>query len=96
MHQKHPRRLLLYHKFRNIMLRPKKVKKEKVQLTRDSYKKARRIFSYLKPYRISFLIGWIFLGFIYFCRINFPGFTRTIARNRKRRPNINVRSCKSN
>ncbi|MDH4473370.1 MAG: ABC transporter ATP-binding protein [Fluviicola sp.] len=43
------------------MLRPKKVKKEKVQLTRDSYKKARRIFSYLKPYRISFLIGWIFL-----------------------------------
>lgn len=43
------------------MLRPKQVKKEKVQLTRDSYKKARRIFTYLKPYRFEYGIGWIFL-----------------------------------
>lgn len=43
------------------MLRPKKKKKEKVQLTRDSYKKATKIFSYLKPYRLQYTIGWIFL-----------------------------------
>jgi ABC-type multidrug transport system fused ATPase/permease subunit len=43
------------------MLRPKQAKKEKVQLTRDSYKKARRLFSYIRPYRVSYLIGWIFL-----------------------------------
>jgi ABC-type multidrug transport system fused ATPase/permease subunit len=43
------------------MLRPKQGKKEKIQLTRDSYKKARRIFSYLRPYRFEYGIGWIFL-----------------------------------
>lgn len=43
------------------MLRQKKEKKEKVQLTRDSYKKATKIFSYLKPYRLQYTIGWIFL-----------------------------------
>lgn len=43
------------------MLRPKQARKEKVQLTRDSYKKARRIFSYLRPYRVQYGIGWIFL-----------------------------------
>lgn len=43
------------------MLRPKQAKKEKIQLTRDSYRKARRIFTYMKPYRTSFIIGWIFL-----------------------------------
>ncbi|MEN9978235.1 MAG: hypothetical protein RLZZ569_860, partial [Bacteroidota bacterium] len=43
------------------MLRPKKEKKEKVQLTRDSYRKAGKLFSYLKPYRLQYAIGWIFL-----------------------------------
>lgn len=43
------------------MLRPKKEKKEKVQLTRDSYRKATKLFSYLKPYRLQYAIGWIFL-----------------------------------
>lgn len=43
------------------MLRPKKEKKEKVQLTRDSYRKAGKLFSYLKPYRLQYVIGWIFL-----------------------------------
>jgi len=43
------------------MLRPKQAKTEKVQLTRDSYRKARRIFSYLRPYRTEYAIGWIFL-----------------------------------
>lgn len=43
------------------MLRPKTAKKEKIQLNRDSYKKARRLFSYLRPYRTSYLIGWLFL-----------------------------------
>lgn len=43
------------------MLRPKQVKKEKIQLSRDSYKKAKKIFSYLKPYRLQYGIGWVFL-----------------------------------
>lgn len=43
------------------MLRPKQAKKEKVKLSRDSYRKARRIFTYLRPYRIEYAIGWIFL-----------------------------------
>jgi ABC-type multidrug transport system fused ATPase/permease subunit len=43
------------------MLRPKKEKKEKIKLTKEGIKKAKGIFSYLKPYSVSFTIGWIFL-----------------------------------
>jgi hypothetical protein len=43
------------------MLRPKQAKKEKIHLTRDSYKKARKLFHYLKPYRFEYGVGWIFL-----------------------------------
>lgn len=43
------------------MLKPKGKKKERVKLNKDSVKKAKRIFSYLKPYRGIFAVGWIFL-----------------------------------
>jgi ABC-type multidrug transport system fused ATPase/permease subunit len=43
------------------MLRPKKDKTTRVKLTKDSIRKARGIFAFLKPYRGIFLIGWIFL-----------------------------------
>lgn len=43
------------------MLRPNKDKKQKVKLTKESIKKAQGIFTYLKPYRGAFFIGWIFL-----------------------------------
>ena len=43
------------------MLRPKKDKTTHVKLTKDSIRKARGIFAFLKPYRGIFLIGWIFL-----------------------------------
>lgn len=43
------------------MLRPKKEKKEKIKLTKEGIQKAKGIFRYLKPYRFSFSIGWIFL-----------------------------------
>lgn len=44
------------------MLRPKRGKnKEKIKLSKDSYKQARKIFRYLKPYRTTFAIGWVFL-----------------------------------
>ncbi|MEO9256776.1 MAG: ABC transporter ATP-binding protein, partial [Crocinitomicaceae bacterium] len=43
------------------MLRPGAGKYEKVKLSEDSYKKAKRIFAYLKPYTGTFIIGWIFL-----------------------------------
>lgn len=43
------------------MLRPNKDKKQKVKLTKETIQKARGIFTYLKPYRGAFFIGWIFL-----------------------------------
>ena len=43
------------------MLRPKKKQEKKVKLTKESFIKAKGIFSYLKPYSFIFFIGWIFL-----------------------------------
>ncbi len=43
------------------MLRPKQGKSEKIKLTKDSYKKARKLFSFIRPYRTTYLIGWVFL-----------------------------------
>ena len=43
------------------MLRPKKDKEKRVKLSKDSIKKAKKIFSYLRPYRGIFAIGWVFL-----------------------------------
>ena len=43
------------------MLRPKKDKEPKIKLTKDTIRKAKGIFTYLKPYRLRFTIGWIFL-----------------------------------
>lgn len=43
------------------MLRPKKDKTKKIKLTKESIQKAKGIFTYLKPYRSAYLIGWIFL-----------------------------------
>ncbi|WP_027419389.1 ABC transporter ATP-binding protein [Crocinitomix catalasitica] len=36
-------------------------KKDKVTLSEDAYKKARRFFKFLKPYRSVYLVGWLFL-----------------------------------
>lgn len=44
------------------MFRPKNKKKEKApKLNKESYQKAKKIFKYIKPYSLSFAIGWIFL-----------------------------------
>jgi ABC-type multidrug transport system fused ATPase/permease subunit len=43
------------------MLRPKKNQEKKPRLSKESIKKAKGIFSYLKPYSFIFFIGWIFL-----------------------------------
>lgn len=43
------------------MLRPKQEKKEKIKLTKADIQRAKGIFSYMKPYRVSFAIGWVFL-----------------------------------
>lgn len=43
------------------MARPNKDSKEKIKLTKESIQKAKGIFTYLKPYRGIFLIGWVFL-----------------------------------
>lgn len=43
------------------MLRPKKEKEKRTKLSKDSIKKAKKIFSYIKPYRGIFAIGWVFL-----------------------------------
>jgi ABC-type multidrug transport system fused ATPase/permease subunit len=34
---------------------------KKIKLSKESYRKAGRLFKYLKPYGFTFLIGWIFL-----------------------------------
>jgi ABC-type multidrug transport system fused ATPase/permease subunit len=54
------------------MLRPKKGKEKKIKLTKESYQKAKGIFSYLKPYRFSFSIGWFFLVLSSSTMILFP------------------------
>lgn len=43
------------------MMRPKKKKEEKVKITRESLKTAKGIFAYIRPYGMTFFIGWIFL-----------------------------------
>lgn len=42
-------------------MRPKKKKEERVKITKESLKTAKGIFAYLKPYSVSYFIGWIFL-----------------------------------
>lgn len=54
------------------MLRPKKDKKEKIKLSKESYQKAKGIFHFLKPYRTIYTIGWIFLLFSSSTMIFFP------------------------
>lgn len=54
------------------MLRPKKKKEEKVKLTKESYQKAKGIFSYLRPYLFQYSIGWVFLVLSTFAGLLFP------------------------
>jgi ABC-type multidrug transport system fused ATPase/permease subunit len=54
------------------MLRPKKSKEPKIKLTKESYSKAKGIFTYLKPYRLIFSIGWVFLLLSSSAMILFP------------------------
>lgn len=42
------------------MLRPKE-RKERVKLSKTSIRNARKIFSFLRPYRGLFIVGWLFL-----------------------------------
>ena len=39
----------------------KKKSKERVKFDRESYKKAKRIFRFMKPYRAWFIVGFLFL-----------------------------------
>lgn len=44
------------------MMGPKKRKsEEKIKITKESIQRAKGIFSYLRPYRTTYFIGWIFL-----------------------------------
>ncbi len=54
------------------MLRPKNKKEKREKLSKDSIQKAKKIFSYLKPYRGLFAIGWIFLVFSSSIGLLFP------------------------
>ena len=54
------------------MLRPKRKKEKREKLSKESIAKAKQIFSYLKPYRTTFLIGWIFLVFSSSIGLLFP------------------------
>lgn len=48
-------------------------KKEKVKVSKEAYKKARRFFRFLKPYRLRYGIGWIFLLLSSVTSMMFPG-----------------------
>ena len=39
----------------------KKENKDKIKLSKESYKKAKNFLKYMKPYRTTYSIGWIFL-----------------------------------
>jgi hypothetical protein len=54
------------------MLRPKKDKEPKIKLSKESIAKAKGIFTYLKPYRFIFSIGWFFLLLSSSAMILFP------------------------
>ena len=54
------------------MFRPKKEKAKKVKLSKNSIQKAKKIFSYLRPYRGMFFIGWIFLVLSSLIGLAFP------------------------
>ncbi len=54
------------------MLRPKKDKEPKIKLSKESIAKAKGIFTYLKPYRYIFSIGWVFLLLSSSAMILFP------------------------
>jgi ABC-type multidrug transport system fused ATPase/permease subunit len=43
------------------MLRPNKDKTKKTKLTKESIQKAKGIFTFLRPYRVWFTVGWFFL-----------------------------------
>ena len=52
--------------------------KERVKLTKESYQKAKRIFSYIKPYRLTFTIGMIFLFLSSVTAMFFPIGTKVV------------------
>lgn len=54
------------------MLRPKRKKEKREKLSKESIAKAKKIFSYLRPYRTTFLIGWVFLVFSSSIGLLFP------------------------
>lgn len=43
------------------MLRPKAKDNKQIKIDKKSIQKAKRIFTYLRPYRSFFLLGWVFL-----------------------------------
>ena len=55
------------------MLRPKKKEKEKrVKLSKDDMKRAKKIFSYLRPYAGIYIVGWLFLALSSLVGLLFP------------------------
>jgi ABC-type multidrug transport system fused ATPase/permease subunit len=56
-----------------VFERKKKEKTERIKLSKASVKKAMRIFSYLKPYRVKFSIGLLFLLGSSLTSMIFPG-----------------------
>lgn len=54
------------------MLRPKRKKEKREKLSKESIAKAKKIFSYLRPYRTTFVIGWVFLVFSSSIGLLFP------------------------
>lgn len=54
------------------MFRPRKERSKREKLSKDSIKKARKIFLYLRPYSGAYAIGWIFLALSSLVGLLFP------------------------
>ncbi|MEX1002010.1 MAG: ABC transporter ATP-binding protein [Crocinitomicaceae bacterium] len=65
--------------------------KDKVKLSKDSYRKAKRIFRYMKPYRFIYSIGWFFLVLSSVTAMIFPALMgQLLGANKDEKPLIDI------
>ena len=55
-----------------LLMFGKREKKEKIKLSKESYAKAKSFLKYMKPYGITYTIGWVFLVFSSVTAMIFP------------------------
>jgi ABC-type multidrug transport system fused ATPase/permease subunit len=74
------------------MMRPKKEKIKKIKLTKESYQRAKGLMTYIKPYGLSYSIGWIFLVLSTSAGLAFPYLMGQLLGGGKQTPVSNTES----